>query len=88
MTYDANANRLARAAHTAEVLEQLTPHNPIAAICTALADVWIQGNHSEVRVVIKGGITPEVRAQIANGTRALLPNDLMKEAFDLYIREA
>lgn len=67
------------------LLENLTPYSPIKAITQALAEVWMQGSHHQVRAIINNALTRDIKVQMLNGTRALLPNDLMKDAFDRYM---
>ncbi len=56
-----------------------------AAVINALAEAWIGGQHHHVRDIINGATTPVLKAAWLNDTRALLPNDNMKDAFDAFV---
>jgi hypothetical protein len=84
MSHQSNSQAVHKAA--AELLiENLTPYSPIKAITQALAEVWLQGEHHLVRSIINNALSREIKVQMLNGTRSLLPNDLMKDAFDRFM---
>ena len=85
MSNQSSPSSLARHAHHEHLLENCNT-SPVKALSEALAEVWIQGEQSKVRDIIRNALTPELKANLSNCTRARLPNDLMKEAFDAYMR--
>ena len=81
-----NTNLLAQQAHAELVIESHKPHDPIQSLCKSLAYAWVHGEQVGVRRVIKKSTSLADRIRIKNGVRELLPNDALKDAFDLYMR--
>ncbi len=74
-----------RRAYADMILEDATS-NTHQVMTSTLAELWALGEHALVRQTIRQAGSYEQKAAWSNGTRALLPGDLMKDAFDRYMR--
>lgn len=78
-------SQAARRAHAEMVIGSCLTEAGSRAIGGALAEAWAQGEHQMVRDTIRRAATPQQRAHWLNDARSLLPNELMKEAFDRFM---